>query len=55
MAKIYADLLVAGARTWASVPAQIKEAVRVILKQYVVDGKITAERYEEITGEAYTA
>lgn len=54
MAKIWANRLIDGDRwTWADVPAIRKNAVRAELKERVVKGEITAERYAEIVGEPY--
>lgn len=44
----------AGARTFESVHANVKDDVKLLAKQDVVDGTITPEYYEEIFGEAYT-
>jgi hypothetical protein len=53
MAKIYADLLITGKKQFNQVPAQIQEAVKQVLKDFVVLNTITAEKYEEIVGEPY--
>ena len=53
MNRIWANRLEAGTQAWVNVPASRKTAVDAILKQDVADGKITAERYEEITGFPY--
>lgn len=53
MAKIYADLLIAGRKQFSQVPAQIQPEVKVILQGYVAAGTITPEKYEEIVGEPY--
>ena len=53
MAKIYASLIVAGRKTFEEVPAQIKEEVKVALKEYVVRGELTPEQYQEFVGEPY--
>ena len=53
MDKIWANRLVAGTKTWEEVPANRKVAVLAELKSRVENGKITAEQYTEITGEAY--
>lgn len=56
MAKIWANRLIAGDRfTWEDVPASRKDAVLAELRSRVASGKITAERFEEITGEVYSA
>lgn len=54
MNKIWANRLVAGTRTWNEVPASRKQGVMEELAARVAGGAITAERYEEITGEAYS-
>ncbi len=51
MNEIWANRLTAGTQTWEKVPGSRKEAVKAILSQRVKDGQISAERYEEITGE----
>lgn len=53
MNKIWANRLVAGTKTWEQVPASRKEAALAELKNRVESGEITAERFEEITGEVY--
>lgn len=53
MNRIWANRLEAGTKTWAEVPNSRKSAVDLILRQDVADGKITAERYTEITGVLY--
>jgi len=53
MAKIYADLLVAKRRLWSTVPSQIQDGVKVVLRGYVETEVITAEDYLEIVGEPY--
>lgn len=53
MDRIWANRLEAGTKTWEEVPEVRKESVKAILQADVVSGKITAERYEEITGEPF--
>lgn len=53
MARIWANRLEDGTKTWAEVPATRKVAVREVLRNDVASGVISAERYEEITGEPY--
>lgn len=53
MAKIYADLIVAGRKTFNEVSAQIKEDVKLVLHGYVAEGRITPQQYEELVGEPY--
>lgn len=50
MAKIYAALIITGRKEYINVPLQIKEDVKIILQQYVVDGRITAEQYQSLVG-----
>lgn len=53
MNKIWANRLIAGTKTWDQVPASRRDGVMEELKSRVEDGEITAEKYEEITGEVY--
>lgn len=53
MDRIWANRLEAGTQKWADCPDSRKAAVDAILRQDVENGKITAEQYTEITGEAY--
>ena len=53
MNKIWANRLIAGTKTWEQVPASRKDGVLEELRNRVESGKITAERFEEITGETY--
>ena len=53
MDKIWANRLIAGTKTWDQLPASRKVSVLAELRSRVEDGEITAERFEEITGEAY--
>ena len=53
MNAIRANRLVAGTRKWAEVPASRKAGVKAELASRVENGKISAEQYEEITGEVY--
>lgn len=55
MAKIWANRLVAGTKTWAEVPAIRKVAVKAELAKRVESGAITAQQYTEITGEEYVS
>ena len=55
MNRIWANRLEAGTKTWAECPQSRKAAVDLILREDVETGKITAEQYEEITGEPYEA
>ena len=54
MARIWANRLEAGRRVWSEVPGFRKAAVLDVLRGDVAAGKLTAERYEEITGESYS-
>lgn len=53
MAKIWANRLIAGTKTWGQVPDSRIESVLAELRSRVEKGEITAEKFEEITGEAY--
>ena len=53
MAKIYADLIIVGRKTFNEVPLQIKEDVKLVLQSYVTDGRITPQQYEDLVGEPY--
>lgn len=53
MNRIWANRLEAGTKTWAECPESRKAAVELILRQDVTAGKITEERYTEITGEPF--
>ncbi len=55
MNAIWANRLVAGTKTWVDVPTSRKNGVMAILRDRVTKEAITAERYEEITGEIYQA
>lgn len=54
MAKIWANRLIAGTKTWDEVPTNRKVAVLAELVDRVANGEITAEQYNEITGEVYS-
>jgi hypothetical protein len=53
MAKIWRNRLEAGTQVWADCPEKYRDAVKALLRADVEAGKITAERYREITGEWY--
>ena len=53
MNAIWANRLVAGTRKWAVVFASRKAGVKAALASRVENGKISAEQYEETTGEVY--
>ena len=55
MAKIYWRTIKRGTRTLADVPETLKEEVREIAKQEVVEGTITSEQYKYYIGEEYVA
>ena len=57
MARIWANRLEAGDYNWDDVPKKRRADVKAILKEDVASGHndMTAERYEEITGEKYKA
>lgn len=55
MAKIWRNRLEAGTQKWADCPERYRAEVDALLKADVVSGKITAERYREITGKDYAA
>lgn len=46
MAKIYANLLLNGRKTWAQVPESIKSDVDAILLSMVADGTLTKAEYD---------
>lgn len=48
--RLLANRLEARTKTWAECPESRKSAVDLILRQDVVAGKITGEKYMEITG-----
>lgn len=53
MNEIWANRLIAGTKTWEQVPASRRSAVKTVLAGRVGSETITAERYEQITGEQY--
>ena len=55
MNRIWANRLEAGTQNWADCPDSRKAAVDAILREDVAAGRITAERYTEITGETCDA
>ena len=54
MAKIYWNSIKRG-RDFASIPENMKDAVKLLAAQDVVDGVISAEDYEKFIGEQYNA
>lgn len=55
MCRIWRNRIIAGDKTFAACPQRYKAGVLELLRQDVVDGVITAERFEELTGEPYEA
>lgn len=53
MTKIWANRLIAGDKTWAEVPDFRRNGIKAELAARVKADQITAEKYTEITGEAY--
>lgn len=53
MAKIWANRLIAGTKVWEQVPASRRDSVLAELRSRVENGEITAERFNDITGEDY--
>ena len=53
MNEIWANRLIAGTKTWEEMPASRRKAVKAVLVERVADGIITAEQFEQITGEQY--
>ena len=55
MEKIWRNRLEAGTQKWEECPEKYRAKVDALLKEDVASGKITAERYKEITGNDYVA
>lgn len=55
MNNIWANVLIAGSKTWNNVPQTRKKAVKAILAERVKNSEITAGDYTRITGEDYVA
>lgn len=53
MAKIWHKRILAGTQSYADCPLKYKADVKQMLIEDVENGVITAEEYEEITGEPY--
>ena len=53
MAKIWRNQILAGHKTYAECPTRYKAQVLALLRQDVVNGVITAEQFEELTGQPY--
>lgn len=54
MAKIWRNRIIAGDRLFSDCPERYREQVRELLRADVEAGTITAERFEELTGEQYS-
>lgn len=51
MSEIWANRLIAGTKTWAQcVKSGRSEAVKEVLRERVVNGKVSVKEYLEITG-----
>ena len=55
MAKIWRNQIEAGHKAFAQCPTRYKADVLVLMRQDVVNGVITAEKFEELTGQPYEA
>ena len=55
MNEIWANRLIAGDKKWINVPSARKAGVKAALYERMVSGEITAEQYQEITGETIGA
>ena len=55
MSKIWRNRIIAGDQQFSHCPVRYKAAVLELLRQDVEDGTISAERFEELTGEPYNA
>mgnify|MGYP003468161549 CR=1 FL=1 len=53
MAKIWRNRIVAGTQKFADCPDRFKDNVLALLRADVANGTITAEKFEELTGETY--
>lgn len=53
MAKIWRNRIEAGDQLFKDCPDRYKEQVLELMRQDVVDGVITKEQFEELTGEKY--
>ena len=53
MPKIWRNRIIAGDKLFSDCPERYRDNVRELLKYDVADGTITAEQYEEYTGEKY--
>lgn len=53
MAKIWRNRLIAGTQQFENCPEKYRAEVKALLRSDVEKGVISADRYEEITGEKY--
>ena len=53
MAKIWRNRIEAGDKAFANCPARYQKDVLALMRQDVIDGIITAEQFEELTGIPY--
>ena len=53
MAKIWRNRIIAGDKTYDECPQRYKSQVLALLRQDVENGVITAEQFEELTGQPY--
>lgn len=53
IAKIWRNRIEAGDKTFEECPARYKAQVLALMRQDVEDGIITAEQFEELTGQPY--
>lgn len=53
IAKIWRNRIEAGTQQFSDCPARYKAQVLTLMRQDVVDGIITAEQFEELTGQPY--
>lgn len=53
MAKIWRNRIEAGDQLFENCPQRYQSQVLALMKQDVVDGIITAEQFEELTGHPY--
>ena len=53
MAKIWRNQIIAGNKTFAECPQRYKAGVLALLRADVENGTITAEQFEELTGQPY--
>ena len=53
IAKIWRNRIEAGTQSFDNCPEKYKADVLTLMRQDVASGKITAEQFEELTGEPY--